>query len=486
MRSFRRRPIAALTPALAALALAGCLVGPNYRRPSAPISVAYKEAQGWRPANPSDAADRKDWWTVFGDPTLSELERRVEVSNQNLAAAEAAYRQARALVAEQRAALFPTVSLTGSVTVSGGGASAAASGGTGGTTGKTGGIHTSYQPGVGASWAPDIWGAVRRAIESARANAQASAADIANAKLSAQMELAADYVQLRQFDEQKRLLDLTDAAYAESLRISQNKYRAGTVAKSDVLAAQAQLDSTKAQDVDLIQQRAKVEHAIAILTGVPPAQLTLPAAAWTLRLPQIPAAIPTALLERRPDIAANERLAAAANAQIGVNVAAYYPTLNLTGQAGFAASNLGGLFSASNFFWSLGASAAETVFDAGLRKAKVAAARAAYDQAVATYRQTVLTAFGQVEDNLAAQRVLGDEETLRKSASDAADAAERIARNQYVAGQVDYTTVIVAEATALGDRTVLLQVQAARLTTAVDLIAALGGGWTTADLPLKP
>ncbi|HEY5072562.1 MAG TPA: efflux transporter outer membrane subunit [Caulobacteraceae bacterium] len=457
---------------LAALGLAGCLVGPNYVRPSAPMSAAYKEARGWAPAQPSDAADRRDWWRVFGDPVLDDLEARVTVSNQNLAAAEAAYRQARALTAQQRAALFPTVSLTASVNVTGGG---------GGR-----GTVTTYQPGVGASWAPDIWGAVRRGIENAGDTAQASAADLANARLSAQMELAADYIALRQFDEEKRLLDTTIAAYQRSLAINQNKYRAGVSARSDVFSAQSQLDSTKAQDVDLIQQRARVEHAIAILTGAPPAQLDLPAASWNLRLPEIPSALPSTLLQRRPDIAANERLAAAANAQIGVATAAYYPSVNLTGQAGFAANELSGIFSASNFVWSLGASAAETIFDAGARRARVAAARAAYDQAVANYRQTVLTAFGQVEDNLAAQRVLGSEESLRASASSAADASERIARNQYRAGQADYTTVIVAQATALGDRTALLQVQAARLTTAVDLIAALGGGWTAAELPARP
>jgi NodT family efflux transporter outer membrane factor (OMF) lipoprotein len=483
---------------LAALALGGCLVGPNYKKPSTPTPTTFKEGQGWAPANPSDAADKKDWWTVFGDPVLDNLEERVEVSNQNLIAAEAAYRQARALVAEQRAALFPTVSLTGAANVNHSAVQNSAFGSTGsGTTGATGANSVSsaqttaatignYSVGVGATWAPDIWGAVRRAIENAQANAQADAADLANARLSAQMELATDYIQLRQYDEQKRLLDLTVAAYKRSLQITENKYRAGNAARSDVLTAQALLDSTEAQAVAVISQRAVDEHAIAVLTGAPPAELTLPTAPWNLELPLIPSSVPSTLLERRPDVAASERLVAAANAEIGVNVAAYYPTLDLTGDAGLAASQIGRLFTASSFAWSAGASAAETLFNGGLTHAKVVAAKAAYDQAVATYRQTVLSAFQQVEDNLAAQGVLGSEEVLLQTATNAATLNEKITLNEYQAGQVDYTTVVTAEATALTDQISLLQAQGSRLTTAVDLIAALGGGWTTADLPKKP
>ncbi|MEO8927016.1 MAG: efflux transporter outer membrane subunit [Caulobacteraceae bacterium] len=453
---------------LACGAVSGCLVGPNYRRPSAPTPLAYKEIQGWTHANPSDAADRRDWWTVFGDPTLNALETRVETSNQTLAGAQAAYRQARALVAQQRAALFPTVALSGS---------AGASGGVGTATTQA------YNLGLGATWEPDLWGRVRRTIENAGDNAQASAANLAGARLSAQMELAADYISLRQFDEEKRLLDATAAGYARSLTIIQNKYKVGVAAKSDVLSALSQLQTTQADDADLAQQRARVEHAIAILTGQPPAALTLAPAPWTLALPLIPAGLPSTLLQRRPDIAAAERSAAAANALIGVQVAAYYPNLTLTGQGGFAAGELGQLFNTSSLVWSLGASAAETLFDAGARRAGVAQARAAYDQAVANYRQTVLVAFGQVEDNLAAQRVLAAEQALRLAASKAADANEAIARNQYLAGQVDYTTVVVAQATALSARNAELQIEAARLTTAVDLIAALGGGWTPATAP---
>ena len=466
---------------MACAALGGCLVGPNYRRPSAPTSGTYKEAQGWALANPSDAADRRDWWTVFGDPILNDLETRVATSNQTLAGAEAAYRQARALVAEQRAALFPIVALNAAASVSGGGARGATApvtvGGTPPPVTVGSGVTQAYSLGLGATWEPDLWGRVRRTIENARAAAQASAADLANTRLSAQMELAADYISLRQFDEEKRLLDATAAGYARSLTITQNRYNVGVAAKSDVLSAQTQLQTTQADDADLAQQRARMEHAIAILAGEPPASLTLAPAPWSLRLPLIPAGLPSTLLERRPDIAAAERLAAAANALIGVQTAAYYPSLTLTGQAGLGASELGQLFNTSNFVWSLGASAAETIFDAGARRARVAEARAAYDQAVANYRQTVLTAFGQVEDNLAAQRVLAGELALRQAAAQAAEANAVIARNQYLAGQVDYTAVVVAQATALTARTTELQIEAARLTTAVDLIAALGGGW---------
>ncbi len=480
MRSSTLRAAAARAALLGALALGGCLVGPNYKRPSAPTPVAYKEGGNWAPANPSDAADKKDWWTVFGDPQLNSLEEKVQVSNQNLIAAEASYREARALVAEQRAALFPGVNLNGQI-----GASHAGTGST--TPGPPNSITTaSYSIGAGASWAPDIWGAVRRAIENARENAQASAADIANARLTAQMELAVDYSALREYDEQKRLLDLTVAAYQRSLEITENKYRAGNAARSDVLSAQALLEATKAQDVAVLQARAAQEHAVAVLTGVPPAELTIPVTSWNLKLPQIPTAVPSTLLERRPDISASERLVAAANAEIGVNIAAYYPTLSLTGNAGFGGASIGNLFSAPLFAWSVGAAASEVLFNGGLTGAKVEAARAAYDQAVATYRQTVLTAFQQVEDNLVAQSVLGNEEGYIQTATNAAVLNTRITLNEYQAGTVDYTTVVTAQATALGDQISLLQTQGSRLATAVDLIAALGGGWTTADLPKKP
>lgn len=480
----------AVLPPLLLASVCGCMVGPNYHRPSTPTPAAFKEAQGWTPAQPSDAADRADWWTVFGDSTLNDLETKVATSNQTLAAAEAAYREAHALVAQDRAALFPTVSLGANVTQSGGGgASNSTSGGqTGGgsaTGGQGGGgsTHTIYEPTLGATWAPDLWGAVRRNIQSAKASAQASAALVANARLSAQTELAADYVSLRELDEEQRILDATVTAYTRTLMITQNKYRAGNAARSDVLTAQTQLETTQAQDTDIARQRALMEHAIAILAGEPPASLTLAPAPWTLKLPLIPTAVPSTLLQRRPDIANAERSADAANALIGVAVAAYYPNLTLSAEGGSAAGSLGQLFSASSLFWSLGAQATETIFDAGARRAKVQGARAAFDEAVANYRQTVLTAFGQVEDNLAAQRVYVTEETQLKRASDDASANVTITLNEYRAGTVDFTSVATVQATALQAQNALVQNQAARLTTAVSLIEALGGGWTTTQLP---
>ena len=465
-------------PALLLTGVGGCMVGPTYHRPATPTPPAFKEAEGWTPSQPSDAADRKDWWTVFGDPTLNDLETKVEVSNQTLAAAEAAYREAHALVAQDRAALFPTVSLGASVTQSGSGGGSSSQQSTGG--GKT---RTVYQPTLGASWAPDIWGAVRRQIQNAKASAQASAALVESARLSAQTELASDYISLRALDEEKRVFDTTIADYQRTLTITQNKYAVGNAARSDVLTAQAQLASAQAQDTDLARQRALMEHAIAILIGQPPASLTLAPAPWNLNLPQIPTVVPSTLLQRRPDIANAERSADAANALIGVAVAAYYPTISLSAEGGFSSNTLSNLFSASNSFWSLGASAAETIFDAGARHAKVQGARAAFDEAVANYRQTVLTAFGQVEDNFAAQRVYGTEEGQYKQASDDATTNVTITLNEYRAGTVDFTTVVTAQATALQDQNTLVQVQASRLATAVSLIEALGGGWTTASMP---
>lgn len=475
--TFLSRRARTLVPILlGASALSACMVGPNYKRPAAEITPAYKEAPaGWAPANPSDAADRRDWWTVFDDPVLNDLEQRVEVSNQNLKAAEAAYREATATVSEQRAALWPTISVDASASHSGGGGATVGSGSSAGRSGNA------FNVGGSGSWEPDLWGRIRRTIANAKDNAQASAADLANARLSAQTTLALDYIQLRQLDEQKRILDATVDAYARSLTVTQNKYAVGVAAKSDVLSAQTQLTNAQASNTDLIQQRAKLEHAIAILTGRAPAEVTIEPAAWTLKVPGIPAGVPSTLLQRRPDIAGAERRAAAANEEIGVNVAAYFPDLTLTGQGGFASSELGRLFSASSSSWSVGASLAETVFDAGARKARVRESRAAYDQAVATYRQTVLTGLGEVEDNLAAQRVLATEQVQRDQAMASAVENERIVSNQYNAGQVDYTSVVVAQTSALSARQSALSNQASQLAAAVNLISALGGGWNVSQ-----
>ena len=482
------RPIRALA-LISAAALTGCTVGPNYVRPSVTTPPTFKEAQGWIRAQPDDAAPRGDWWSVFGDPVLDNLEKQVVVSNQNLAAAEAAYREAVATVAEDRASLFPTIGATGSATRSmshGGIITGTGSGvttGVGGTTSTVATTRNSFQLAGTATWEPDLWGKIRRTIEGARASAQASAADLANARLSAQSQLAQDYVQLRADDELKRLTDVTIEGYRRSLQITQNQYNAGIAAKNDVLTATTQLANAQAQSADYVRQRQLLEHAIAVLAGEAPASLTIAPTTWALKAPDVPVAVPSVLLQRRPDIAAAERLADNANAQIGVQVSAYYPTLDLTGQGGVASSSLSSLISTSSTFWTLGANAAETLIDFGARKAKVHEARAAYDQAVAQYRQAVLSAFQEVEDALAAERLLSQETPLRAEASQAADGAEIIALNEYRAGLTDYTAVVVAQSTALSARQTLVTSQSDRIVASIQLIAALGGGWSTAQQP---
>jgi NodT family efflux transporter outer membrane factor (OMF) lipoprotein len=461
-----------------------CAVGPRYVRPAAPTPPAYGESQLWTTAAPADTLDRGDWWNLFKDPVLDDLEHRVNVSNQNIAAADAAYRQSLALVREARAQYFPTVTLDAGATRSGSGSKGLAVGtsvgGTTTTTTNPGGASTStlYQVSLGATWEPDVWGRIRRTLENARENAQASAADLAAARLSAQGLLATDYFQLRETDAEFKLVYTTVQAYQRSLEITQNQYNAKIVAKIDVLQAQTQLQTTQSQLAGLEQQRTTLEHAIAMLIGEAAGAFGLPEVDWVAIIPDVPIGIPSQLLQRRPDIAASERLAAAANAEIGVQEAAYFPSFNLTGSGGTAAAMLNQLFSAPTRIWSLGLSASETVFDAGLTRARTAAARAAYDQAVANYRQTVLTAFQGVEDDLAASLIMARQYELLKEASAAADAAELITLNQYRAGQIVYTDVVVSQAAALSARRSLVQSAVARQTTAIALIQALGGGWS--------
>ncbi|MBS0362098.1 MAG: efflux transporter outer membrane subunit [Proteobacteria bacterium] len=469
-----------LTLLLASIALAGCAVGPNYVRPSAPLSPTFKEADGWSPAAPADTLDRGDWWTLFGDTTLNGLEARIQVSNQNVVAAEAAYRQARAIVAEDRAQLFPTIDITGNGTRSGSG------GGSGGTVvtgsgtvigGSGGRSSTQYRVTADASWAPDIWGRIRRTIESAKSNAQASAADLEAAKLTAQAELATDYFGLRAADAEIALQQATVTAYQRSLTIAQNRYNAGVTVRSDVYQAQTQLANAQADLAGATQQRADFEHAIAVLVGEPPGSFTLAAAPWIGNVPAVPPTLPSAILQRRPDVAAAERRVQAANAQIGVATAAFFPNVTLSGSYGYAATELGHLISSSNSLWSYGAQVAETVFNGGARIAQVRGARAARDQSVAQYRQTVLQALQNVEDELIATKVLAQQAELRRQASEAADASEKIFQNQYASGTVSYTDVIAAQTAAYNARLAVVQSAAQRQTTAVALIQALGGGW---------
>jgi NodT family efflux transporter outer membrane factor (OMF) lipoprotein len=464
--------------ALSALAgLTACAVGPNYARPPMETPPTFKEAQGWTPARPADGMDRGDWWSVFGDPLLDDLEHKVNVSNQTIAADEAAYRAARAVVAQQRAALFPVVDLTGSATRSkqaGSGSHASSSG----QVISGGGAFNEFQVNLGATWAIDLWGQIRRQIENAKAEAQVSEATLANARLTLQSELASDYIQLRVADAQEDLLRRTAEGYARSLQITKNQYAAGTAARSDVAQAETTLYNAQASLIDLQSQRAADEHAIAMLTGQPPADLTIaPDPNWKPAVPETPIALPSTLLQRRPDVAEAERGAAAANALIGVAVAGYFPSLNLSASDGFASTAIQSLFKSSNNLWSIGADAAETIFNAGATGAKVRGAKATYEESVAQYRQAVLTAFQQVEDDLAAARVLQDEEPLRTQASQSADLAEQVTLNQYRAGTVAYTSVVVAQASALSARESLLTLQGQRMTTAVSLVEALGGGW---------
>ena len=471
--------------AFAGLSLSACAVGPDYHRPAVDTGVTFKEADGWKLANPSDALEKGDWWTVFNDPVLDDLEKQVEVSNQNLAAAVAAYSQSKALVEQAQSSFFPQITGTGSATRSKNSTSefTTTNGGTtvnGTPVGSTisTGPQNRFTAQLGASWDIDVWGRIRREVEAAKDTAKANQADIANAKLSAQINLANDYVQLREQDEAKRLLDATIAAYAKTLEVTRNKYNAGVSAQSDVLTAQTTLQTAQAEAVDVARTRAALEHAIAVLVGKPPSKLSIqPLQTFNLQAPQVPVGMPSDLLERRPDVAAAERTMAAANAQIGVNFAGYFPDLSLAGDYGQSASSLSKLFNAANNSWSIGATLTQTIFDAGATQGRVRAAEASYRQQVALYRQTVLTALQQVEDNIAAIRVLETEEQLRVQASKEADQAEVIANNQYTAGTVDYTTLVVAQATALNARETAVQATMTRLQSTINLISALGGGW---------
>jgi NodT family efflux transporter outer membrane factor (OMF) lipoprotein len=465
-----------------AVALTACEVGPNYHRPPAETPPAFKETAGWTPAQPADGVDRGDWWTVFNDPLLNQLEAQVSVSNQTLAADLAAYNEAHDVVAQDRAALFPTFDLTGSATESkhGGGSQVTSSG----QVVQGSSAISDYSVELGASWAPDVWGKIRREVEGAKANAQASYADLANARLSAQSTLAADYLELRLLDAQKVVLTKTAEAYQKSLTVTRNQYRAGTVSRGNMLQAETTLDNAQASLTDLDAQRTASEHAIAVLIGKPPAELTIAADPnWAPQIPQTPTALPSTLLQRRPDVAAAERSVAAASAQIGVQVAGYYPNITLSGSGGFSSTAISQLFDVSSSLWSVGANVAQTVFNGGLTTALVRQAKSARDQAAAQYRQTVLTAFQQVEDDLAASRVLQIEEPQRAAASKAADEEETVALNEYRAGTVDYTTVVTAQAAALSARQTLLTLQVQRMTTEVSLIEALGGGWSASQLP---
>lgn len=482
----RRVPRAPLVPsvvALSALALAGgCAVGPNYHRPTAAAPERFKEAEGWKPAEPREAASGTDWWSIYGDATLDDLEKQIDISNQTLKASEAAWRQAVALVSQSRAGLLPSVGVTASGTRSGGGGRSTSASASGATAAPALHPTNQFQLEGTASWDIDVWGRIRRTIESNVANARASEAELAAARLSAQATLASDYIELRIADEQKQLLDETVAAFQRSLEITQNRYKVGVAAKSDVISAETQLKGAQSQQIAIGVTRATLEHAIAVLLGKPPADFSLAPAILGATVPVVPVGVPSSLLERRPDVAAAERRMAAVNAQIGIAVAAYFPDLTLNGSYGFVSNVVSGLVRAPNNVWSFGGSATDTLLDFGARPAQVRQARAAYDAAVANYRQTVLTALQQVEDQLATLRILEQQFQIQEETVKSANLAVQLTLNQYRAGTVAYTAVVTAQTIALADAQTLLTIRQNRLTASVALIQALGGGWNAASL----
>jgi NodT family efflux transporter outer membrane factor (OMF) lipoprotein len=484
MMHARRSAVALLVAAL----LAGCNMTPDYHRPATDVPAAFKEEPGWRQAKPSDEVARGEWWRLFDDPVLNELQRKVLVSNQNLAAALAAYEQATGVVREERAGLFPTVDLQAGATRTGsfgqrddeddGSDNGSGTGGGGVNVGKR------YTASIGATWEPDVWGRIRSTVSQAGAQAQASRADLANATLSAQGELALNYLQLRAMDALIAVLDETIAAYTRSLEITTNRYNQGVVGKIDVVQAETQLRNARADAADRRRQRAVLEHAIAVLVGENPSSFTLEPVPWKPGVPDIPGVLPGDLLERRPDVAAAERRVAAANSGVGIARAAFFPTFTVSGDVGVNSRKLAELFSTSATVWSLGAQVAETLIDWGARSARLDQAKAAWRQASATYRQTVLTAFQQTEDQLVAVRLLEEVGTERAAAERAARQAAQITQNQYLAGIAAYTDVIIAQATAFNAREAAINATLNRQTAAVALIQAIGGHWTSEAAPI--
>ena len=471
--SFRLKP---LIVALFASQLSACAVGPDYIRPQAPVATEFKEVKGWKTAQPRDTALSGQWWEIFNDPKLNELESQV-ASNQSLIQAEAQYRQAQGLVQSAQSSLLPVFNMNGSFNNF---RSAQ------GQNNVVLGVRTLFNNSVAMAWEPDLWGKVRRQIEANTGNAQASAATLQALRLSIQSNLAVAYFQLKVLDAQRTLLDETVAAYQKTLDITKNRYAVGVVAKTDVVQADTQLQSAKAQAINLGVQRAKLEHAIAVLIGKSPAELSLAASALTTQAPAIPVSLPSELLERRPDIAAAERKVAAANAQIGIAKAAYFPTLNLAMSNGFQSTDVGDLFTVARRYWAFGpAAAALTVFDGGVKNAQYNQAIAGFDASVAAYRQAVLTGFQEVEDNLAALRILEEQAKVQDQAVASANQALALTNNQYQAGTVSYLNVMTAQTAALSNRQTAVQLQGDRLNAAVLLVKAMGGGWNETLLPTE-
>ena len=461
----------------------GCAVGPNYHRPTAPTPQVFKEPppEGWKQAQPNAGVPRGKWWEIYNDPQLNALEEQVNISNQNVLMAAAQYREARDTVKIARSSLFPTVTASSSLTRqhSSSNLTAAAPSASLGVT------DTLYDLAADLSYQVDLWGSIRRNLTASYANAQASAADLENARLSFQAELAEFYFELHGFDGDIDLLQRTVKAYEDYLKLTQDRFELGVASGADVAQAKTQLDTTRAQLIDLGVQRAQTEHAIAILIGKPPAELTIPPMVLKTLPPPVPTGVPSALLERRPDIASLERQVAAANEQIGIAKAAFFPSLLLSATGGFESVSSSQWLTWPSRFWSVGPQMAETLFEGGKRHAQLDLERAAYDATVASYRQTVLTAFQQVEDNLAALRILEQEAAAEQAAVTDAEESLSISTDQYKAGIATYLQVITAQTFALQNERSAVDILTRRMTASVLLIEALGGGWDASQLPTR-
>jgi len=479
MAWLRKSPLFVLS-AIVTLQICGCTVGPTYRRPAAEVPTAYKELGNWKEAQPDDQHLGGNWWEMFQDSQLNALESQVNISNQNLKAAQAQYTQARAALRYNRAAYFPTID---------GGANASRnriSNNRPPVLATNGVTYNDFQVPFELSYEVDVWGRIRRTVESYRDQAQASAADLATVNLSTHAQVALFYFQARVLDAEEQLLNSTVTQYEQALELIQNRYAGGIASDLEVQQATTQLETTRAQAIDVGVGRAQYEHAVAILIGKPPADFSLAALPLTTPPPPIPAGLPSELLERRPDIAAAERRMASANAQIGVAKAAYYPTISLGATGGFESGVITTLISGPSALWSVGGSAIAPIFDAGRRRANVDQAIAAYDQNVANYRETVLTGFQQVEDNLAALRILEHEAQVQENAVIAAQKYLELANSRYTGGVTSYLEVTTAQSAALSDELTAVNILGRRMVDAVTLVQALGGGWDRSSLPDRP
>jgi len=467
--------------ALAVLLSGGCTVGPNYRTPVVEIPNAYKEAGTWKPAQPNDQNLGGDWWTVFQDPQLDALELQVNVSNQNLKAAEAQYQEARAALRYTRADYYPTV------TAGAAGSRTRVSNNAPPPGSRFDGVtYNDFVLPFDFSYQVDVWGRVRRTVEASRDQAQATYADLATVNLSLHADLAVDYFQARSLDAEEQLLTSTVKQYEDALELNESRFQGGLASEVEVQQAKTQLETTRAQAIDVGVLRAQYEHAVAILIGKPPAEFTLPPLPLTAPPPQVPISMPSELLERRPDIAGAERRVAAANAQIGVAKSAYYPVISLTGGGGFESSSITTLLNGPGGFWAFGASALETVFDGGKRRALTDEARSAYDFQVAAYRESVLNGFQEVEDNLSAVRILENEAKVQNEAVAAAQKSLDLSNTRYTGGVTSYLEVTVAQSAALQDEVTAVNILGRRMANTVLLIQALGGGWDRSSLPARP